>query len=120
MTGLDRSMRWTLRIFTTLVLASMLTVTTWASLQCSLFAIPREVGSHPWFIATLFDTYWAFFTFYLWFFYKETGWAQRILGFVALVLLGNIFMSFYLAILAWKMKPTDTMEDLLLRRKGRS
>ena len=49
-----------------MVLVSMLGVTSWASQQCALWAIPGVVGGHPWFIATLFDTYWAFLTFYCW------------------------------------------------------
>ena len=37
------------------VLASMLAVTSWASWRCPLFAVPRDVFAHPWFVATLFD-----------------------------------------------------------------
>jgi hypothetical protein len=111
-------MRWVLRIYATVVLATMLWVTTWATLQCSIFAIPREVGSHPWFIATMFDAYWGFFTFYLWFVYKETAAWKRGVGLVLLVLLGNIFMSAYIFVQAWKLREGDSMENFLLR-KGR-
>jgi len=84
-----------LKIFFIVVLVSMLSVTTWASLQCSLFAIPREVGSHPWFIATLFDAYWGFLTFYCWVWYKETSGLKRGLWLIAILLLGNIAMAVY-------------------------
>ena len=77
-----------LRLLFLLILASMLAVTSWASLQQSLFAIPREVIRNPWFIATLFDAYWAFITFFVWVAWKEGSLAARILWFVALVLLG--------------------------------
>ena len=60
-----------LRFFFVLVLISMLAVTFWASMQCALWKTPREVVTHPWFIATLFDTYWAFLTFYCWLAYKD-------------------------------------------------
>ena len=104
-----------LRAFFVIVLASMLGVTTWASLHGSVLAIPREVTTHPWFIATLFDTYWAFFTFYVWLAYKETSWVARVLWFVAIVLLGNIAMSIYGLIQTFRTPLDAKLETLLLR-----
>lgn len=77
------------------VLASMLAVTTWASLQCPLFGVPRAVATHPWFIATLFDTYWAFVAFFLWVCFKQASVGARVAWFVAIMLLGNIAMAAY-------------------------
>ena len=77
------------------ILASMLWVTSWASLRCPLFAIPHDVVGHPWFIATLFDAYWGFVTFYVWVAFKQTSWPARIAWFVAVILLGNVAMSAY-------------------------
>ena len=108
-------MIWFLRIFFGVVLASMLSVTTWASLQVSLFAIPRAVGGHPWFIATLFDTYWAFFTFYVWVAYKEVAWLSRVLWFIAIVLLGNIAMSIYCLVQLWRVPGNAKAQQILLR-----
>jgi predicted permease len=84
-----------LRCLFLLVLASMLAVTSWASFQCPLFAVPREVYSHPWFIATMADTYWGFLTFYVWVAYKQTSGVARGAWLVAILLLGNIAMSVY-------------------------
>ena len=84
-----------LRALFLLILASMLAVTSWASWRCPLFAVPREVFTHPWFIATLFDTYWAFVTFFVWVCWKQTSWLARAAWFVAIMLLGNIAMSAY-------------------------
>ena len=108
-------MIWFLRILFGVVLASMLSVTTWASLQVSLFAIPRAVGGHPWFIATLFDTYWAFFTFYVWVAYKEVAWLSRVLWFIAIVLLGNIAMSIYCLVQLWRVPGNAKAQQILLR-----
>ena len=88
-------MLWFLRILFMLVLGSMLGVTSWASFQCPLFAVPREVYAHPWFIATMFDAYWGFTTFYIWACFKQTSWAARGAWFVAIMLLGNIAMAAY-------------------------
>jgi hypothetical protein len=84
-----------LRILFAVVLVSMLAVTSWATLQCPLFAVPRDVATHPWFIATLFDAYWGFITFYLWVAYKEISWVSRSAWLIAILLLGNIAMSAY-------------------------
>jgi len=106
-----------LRIFFSIVLMSMLWVTTWASMQCALWETPRAVATHPWFIATLFDTYWAFFTFYAWLAYKERAWAAKILWFIAIVLLGNIAMAVYVLIQLFRVKADAKMEDVLLQRE---
>jgi hypothetical protein len=111
-------MIWFLRILFTLVLASMLWVTSWASLQVSLFQIPREVWTHPWFIATLFDAYWGFITFFVWLAYKEISWAPRLLWLIAILLLGNIAMSIYVLIQLFRAPATASIEQVV-RNDGR-
>ena len=105
-----------LRILFGIVLASMLWVTSWASLQCPLWETPRTVVTHPWFIATMFDTYWGFITFYCWLAYKERGWLARILWLVAVLLLGNIAMSIYILIQLFRGPATARLEEVLLRK----
>lgn len=106
-----------LRLAAAFVLLAMLAVTTWASLQVALWETPRAVATHPWFIATLFDTYFAFLTFYAWLAYKETSNLARGLWLLAILLLGNIAMAIYLLRELFRMPANATMEDLLLRRK---
>ncbi|MFO1439991.1 MAG: DUF1475 family protein [Verrucomicrobiaceae bacterium] len=105
-----------LRFFFVLVLISMLAVTFWASTQCALWKTPREVVTHPWFIATLFDTYWAFLTFYCWLAYKEVSWLSRVAWLVGILLLGNIAMAIYMLIALFKVPADGKIEDVLLRR----
>lgn len=109
-------MIWFLRIFFSIVLVSMLCVTSWASRQCALWEIPSSVGGHPWFIATLFDTYWAFLTFYCWVAYKERSWISRIGWLLGILLLGNIAMALYMLILLFRAPTSSRMENILLRR----
>jgi len=109
-------MIWSLRVFFIIVLVSMLGVTSWASAQCALWALPGSVGGHPWFIATLFDTYWAFLTFYCWLAYKERSWLARIAWLVGVLLLGNIAMAVYMLIQLFRVPATARMEDILLRK----
>ena len=106
---------WLRGVFS-LVLVAMLAVTGWASSQVALWQIPGSVGGHPWFIATLFDTYFAFLTFWLWLAYKERTWFPRLAWLLAILLLGNIAMATYMLILLFRLPRTATLEQVLVRR----
>jgi hypothetical protein len=108
---------WFLRIAFSVVLLTMLCVTTWASGVEAIWKIPPQVTSDPWFIATLFDTYFAFLTFYCWVAYKEMTWLSRALWLVAILLLGNIAMASYMLIQLFRIPADSPIERLLLRRK---
>jgi hypothetical protein len=105
-----------LRFFFLLILVSMLCVTTWASKQVPIWKLPYETWTHPWFIATLFDAYWGFLTFYCWLFYKEVSWLARIAWLVAILLLGNIAMAIYVLIQLFRVPLNARIEEVLLRR----
>jgi predicted permease len=106
-----------LRIAFTFVLISMLSVTSWASLRGAMWDTPRAVATHPWFIATMFDTYFGFLTFYCWVAYKETSAFARAAWLVAILLLGNIAMSIYMLIQLFRLPANAPIESLLLRKK---
>jgi predicted permease len=110
-------MIWFLRIAFGCVLATMLCATSWASSQCTLWKTPHEVVAHPWFIATLFDCYFGFLTFYVWVAYKETGWFARLTWLIAILLLGNIAMSSYMLLALFRLPANATVEHILLRAK---
>jgi len=105
-----------LRIFFFIVLISMIAVTSWASKQLPLWKLPYETWTHPWWIATLFDAYWGFLTFYCWVVYKETSFIARALWLIAILLLGNIAMAIYALIQLFKVPLSGRVEDVLLRR----
>jgi len=108
---------WFLRVAAILVLLSMLCVTAWASHCVALWKMPREVATHPWFIPTLFDTYFAFLAFWAWVAYKETSHFARGLWLLAVLLLGNIAMSIYVLRELFRVPAEATLEDVLLRRR---
>ena len=105
-----------LRIAYTIVLLTMLAVTSWASSLVALWEIPQQVALHPWFIATLFDTYFAFLTFWAWVAYKETSNLARIVWLVAILLLGNIAIAAYMLLQLWKLPLNAPLSRLLLRK----
>jgi len=105
-----------LRALFVVVIASMLGVTTWASLHTPLFAIPREVFTHPWFIATLVDAYWAFIAFYVWVAWKEQSLGARLLWFVAIIALGNIAMAAYMLRELFRVPAAGPLHDVFARR----
>lgn len=109
-------MIWFLRIVFSLVFVTMAIVTVWASSDVALWETPREVVTHPWFIATLFDTYFAFLTFWAWVVYKETSNVARIAWLVGILLLGNFAIAAYLLIQLGKLSPGDSLDKLVLRK----
>jgi hypothetical protein len=110
-------MIWFLRLAFAGVFLTMVCVTTWAGHQCPLWKTPEALVTHPWFIATLFDCYFGFLTFYAWLCYKETHWFARIAWLLAILLLGNLAMSAYMLITLFRLPPTAGMDAVLLRRK---
>ena len=98
------------------VLITMLCVTTWASGVVALWRTPQAVVTHPWFIATLFDTYFAFLTFYAWVAYKETSNLLRVVWLLAILILGNIAIALYMLIELFRLPSNAPMASLLLRR----
>ena len=110
-------MIWFLRLAFLFVLITMLCATGWASSQCALWKAPQALVTHPWFIATLFDCYFGFLTFYAWLFYKEPGWLARIGWLIAILLLGNIAMSTYMLITLFKLPSNARIAQVLIRQK---
>src|SRR5450631_2654689 len=99
------------------VLITMLCVTSWASALVPLWQTPRSLVQHPWFIATLFDCYFGFLTFYVWLAYKETSNVARIAWLIAILLLGNIAMSSYMLFTLFRLPTSATIDQVLLRAK---
>jgi len=104
-----------LMLFCLLVLIIMLWGTIQASLYQNIGAAIEELGPHPWFQVTIYDTYFAFLVIYFWIAYKETSWAARLIWFVAVMGLGNFAIAFYLILQLRKMDAHESMESLLRR-----
>lgn len=109
-----------LRALFLVVLASMLGVTTWASLAQSLGDFARSPTIRdPWVIATLFDAYWAFIAFFVWVAWKEQSLAARVLWFLSLIALGNLAIAAYMLAELFRVSPTapDALTTVFTQRQ---
>ena len=93
---------------------TILTIRT--SLAMSLWSAWSSFGDNPWAVATLYDAYFGFLTFYLWVFYKEPSMWSRVLWFLLIMGLGNIAISLYMLIQLFRLRRDEPLEALLMRR----
>src|SRR4051794_35592513 len=96
-----------LRILFGAILVSMIVVTTWASLRQPVWqwgGLTQE-PDNGWTIATLFDAYFGFVTFYVWVAYKEGRKLPRAGWLIAILLLGNMAMSLYVLLQLRRLAP---------------
>jgi len=102
------------------ILVYMIGMTTWVSLHKSILLSPNEFSwvESPWAVATLFDAYFGFITFYAWVAYKETSWAGRVVWFVLIMGLGNIAMSSYALLQLFRLRPEEPAWAIFLRSRA--
>jgi Protein of unknown function (DUF1475) len=99
------------------ILLYMIGMTAWVGLHKSILASGNEFSwkASPWAVATLFDAYFGFLTFYVWVAYKERHWAAKATWFVLIMGLGNMAMSTYVLIQLFKLRPEQPALAVLQR-----
>jgi len=100
------------------ILAAMLGVTIRASFDRNVLMAGADLWRDPWGMATLFDAYFGFLTFYLWVLYKEVRSGRRVLWLVLIMTLGNIAMAAYMLRELLRMGPDETLSQLLVRKNA--
>jgi hypothetical protein len=85
-------------------------------MQVSLWDAWRGYSANPWAVATLYDAYAGFITFFVWVAYKERTPGRRILWFVLIMCLGNIAMSAYVLRELFRLPKNEKVESILWRR----
>lgn len=108
-------MKILLKLLFSVIFLAMTAVTIHASLQVSLWSAWDSFAANPWAVATLYDAYFGFLTFYAWVAYKERTWLSRLSWLVLIMCLGNIAMSVYVLIQLFRLKPDQPAEAVLLR-----
>jgi hypothetical protein len=111
--------RRALTLLFSVILAAMLAVTGRASSRVALWNAGPSLKD-PWMIATLFDAYCGFLTFFAWVCWKETRAGARAVWFMLVMTLGNIAMALYVLRELARLGPADGMRELLVRRNPRN
>ncbi len=111
--------RRALTLLFSVILAAMLAVTGWASSRVALWSAGPSLKD-PWMIATLFDAYCGFLTFFAWVCWKETRAGGRAVWFVLVMTLGNIAMAVFVLRELARLGPEDGMRELLVKRGPRN
>ena len=94
----------------------MTVMTIRTSLAVSLLEAWPSYAANPWAVATLYDAYFGFLTFYVWVAYKERKMWSRIVWFLLIMGLGNIAMSLYVLIQLLRLRREESAEAVLWRR----
>jgi len=111
-------MKRVLQILFSGILASMLYITTRATMQRGIFEALDDLWPDLWFRATLADAYFGFLVVFCWIAYRERSNAARAVWFVLLMLLGNIAIAVYFLI-ALAQQPGDDIGPLFERKLSR-
>ncbi len=108
-------MKTLLKLIFGFIFVWMVVLTVRTSLQISLWDGWDSFANNPWAVATLYDAYFGFITFWVWVAYKETSMVSRVVWLLAILCLGNIAMSAYVLLKLFQLKPEDSVEALLRR-----
>jgi hypothetical protein len=108
-------MKTALRILFGGIFLWMTILTIRTSLAVNLWSAWDSFAANPWAVATLYDAYFGFITFWVWVAYKENTLWSRLLWLVLILGLGNIAMSLYVLIQLFRLKPDQSSEELLWR-----
>ena len=112
-------MKLSLKILFGAIFLWMTVATIRTSLAVSLWDAWEGYAASPWAVATLYDAYSGFITFYVWVFYKERGWGARVLWFALIMGLGNIAVSGYVLIQLFRLPAGEPVERILFRHTPR-
>ena len=99
-----------------LVLVWMVYIVVSTSLASSLFEQWDFLGAIPWMRATLWDFYANILIIALWMYYKEKSILFKILWTILFVCLGSLATCAYVLIKLFKLKPGQTVKELLVER----
>jgi hypothetical protein len=108
-----------LRVLFGFILVSLVACNLWANAQQPLLQWTGLTArpNNWWTIATFFDAYYGFVTFYVWVIYKERRWPARVVWFVAIMALGNIAMSAYVLLQLARLRADEPTAAILTARR---
>jgi biotin transporter BioY len=105
-----------LKILFGFIFVFMVAMTIRTSLQQSLWDARPAFMSSPWSMATLYDAYCGFITFFCWLAWRERSIAMKIAWFALIMMLGNIAMSLYVLLQLFQLKPDEGVSRLFQQK----
>ncbi len=110
-------MKLLLKLLFGLIFVFMLVMTVRTCLQVSLWSALPSFAANPWAMATLYDAYFGFLTFFCWLAWRERSLGIKIFWFVLIMAGGNIIMSLYVLLQLFGLRP-DEPASALFRQKA--
>ncbi len=109
-------MRLFLKVLFVFIFVFMVAMTIRTSLQQSLWEARPAFLASPWSMATLYDAYFGFLTFFCWLAWRERSTAIKVGWFILIMGLGNIAMSLYVLIQLFRLKPEQGVSGLFQQK----
>jgi hypothetical protein len=94
----------------------MVAITIRTSLQQNLWSALPAFAASPWSMATLYDAYFGFITFFCWLAWREKSLGVKLLWFVFIMVAGNIAMSMYVLIQLFGLKSEEPVSRLFQQK----
>ena len=94
----------------------MVVMTIRTCLQVSLWSAWRDFAASPLSMATLYDAYFGFLTFFCWVAWRERSLSVKVLWFIFIMAAGNIAMFLYVLLQLFALQP-DEPASALFRQK---
>ena len=109
-------MKLFLKLLFGFILVFMVVMTVRTSMHMSLWSAWSSFAASPWAMATLYDAYFGFLTFFCWLAWRERSLGVKIVWFVLIMAGGNIAMSLYVLIQLFQLKPDESVSALFRQK----
>lgn len=109
-------MKLFLKLLFGFIFVFMVVMTVRTSMRESLWGAMPAFAASPWCMATLYDAYFGFITFFCWLAWRESSLGVKIIWFVLIMAGGNIAMSLYVLIQLFQLKPEESVSGLFRQK----
>ena len=109
-------MKLFLKLLFGFIFVFMVVMTVRTSLQISLWSAIPSFAASPWSMATLYDAYFGFITFFCWLAWRERSPGIKIMWFVLIMALGNIAMALYVLIQLFGLRAEESASALFRQK----
>ncbi len=109
-------MKLFLKLLFGFIFVFMVVMTVRTSMQVSLWSAWSSFAASPWAMATLYDAYFGFLTFFCWLAWREGSLGVKMVWFVLIMAGGNIAMSLYVLNQLFQLKPDEGVSALFRQK----